>query len=468
MSAMSTRPVSRWVSVMALACAGFFVTASCGGSGNAVPDRDASTYDGPTGGGFTADASVNSANPCTPATCSGLGYDCGPNADGCGKTLDCGTCTAPDKCGVGGFSKCGNPLIAADGGIACTPKSCADLGYDCGQAGDGCGNVIDCGGVGACTGVAYCGGGGFSQCGGNFVTAADGGATCMPATCTSLGYNCGAAGDGCGGTVGPCGTCTSPLVCGAGKPNVCGSNVPCTGLCTQQAACTGATTTTLTGTVRAGLQEGATAWLPATTTPDPVPGVLVYIPTTPIAPFDPDPSSPQVQCQQCGADVSGTPLVSTTTNFDGTFTLSNVPVSKSTADGDKIPVVIQLGRWRRQFAFTISNSCGANPVPDLNMPSTSAEGDIPLTAISTGSYDSIECVLLKMGVSQGEFMSYATWSGEAASGTAPKLGRMHIYTSTQAVQAGSVGPGATLAPQQDETVLMGAGADARADQRHVP
>ena len=51
----------------------------------------------------------------------------------------------------------------------------------------------------------------------------------------------------------------------------------------------------------------------------------------------------------------------TTTNFDGTFTLSNVPVSKSTSDADKIPVVIQLGRWRRQFAFTVSNSCAANP-----------------------------------------------------------------------------------------------------------
>ena len=355
----------------------------------------------------------------------------------------------------------GNPLIASDGGIACSPKSCADLGYDCGQANDGCGNVLDCGGAAACTGVEYCGGGGFNKCGGNFVTSPDGGATCTPATCTSLGYNCGSAGDGCGGAIGPCGTCTSPLVCGAGKSNVCGSNVPCTGLCTQQAACTGTTTTTLTGTVRAGLQEGATAWLPANTTPDPIPGVLVYIPTGAVNPFDSDPSNPQVQCQQCGADVSGSPLVSTTTNFDGTFTLSNVPVSKSNADADKIPIVIQLGRWRRQFSFTISNACGPNALPtDLHMPSTSAEGDIPLTAISTGSYDSIECVLLKMGVSQAEFTSYATWSGEAATGSAPKPGRIHVYTSSQAVQFGSVGPGATLAPQQDETVLMGTGATA--------
>ena len=32
-----------------------------------------------------------------------------------------------------------------------------------------------------------------------------------------------------------------------------------------------------------------------------------------------------------------------------------------------------------------------------------AKGDIPLTAISTGDVDAIECVLLKMGVDPTEF-----------------------------------------------------------------
>jgi hypothetical protein len=200
--------------------------------------------------------------------------------------------------------------------------------------------------------------------------------------------------------------------------------------------------------------------VPGGTTPDPIPGVIVYIPTSAVTPFDADPSNPQVQCQQCGADVTGNPLVEATTGIDGTFTLTNVPVSKSSAAADKIPIVIQLGHWRRQFAFTISNACGPNAVGDLNMPSTSAEGDIPLTAISTGSFDSIECVLLKMGVAQSEFTSYSTWAAEAASGSTPKPGRVHIYTSTQASTGGGIGPGAVLAPQQDETVLLGAGSAA--------
>ena len=49
---------------------------------------------------------------------------------------------------------------------------------------------------------------------------------CTPKTCAQLGYNCGQAGDGCGNLIaGGCGTCTAPDVCGAVQPNVCGNNV---------------------------------------------------------------------------------------------------------------------------------------------------------------------------------------------------------------------------------------------------
>ncbi len=459
---MGTQHVIRLVSLCGSVGAVFLVAlvaASCGGAGNDSPtDHDASTFDA-FGPQFTQDSSAP-ASKCSPMSCKDLGYNCGVNADGCGGTNDCGACPAGQECGAGGgYSLCADPSIAPDGGPVCVPKKCSDLGYDCGVAADGCGSTINCGST-TCSPGEYCGGGGFDKCGGKVTIASPDSGTCTPATCASAGFDCGFAGDGCGGTIGSCGTCAGTLKCGAVTPNVCGNNVPCTGLCMQQAACDGGTTTTLTGTVRAGLQEGATAWVPANTTPDPVPGVLVYVPNGSLAPFDSDPNSPQVQCQQCGADVSGAPLVETTTNFDGTFTLTNVPVSKSTSDADKIPIVIQLGRWRRKFAFTVSNACAANTVPDLNMPSTSAEGDIPLTAISTGSYDSIECVLLKMGVSQSEFTSYATWSGEAASGSTPKPGRVHLYTSTQMTTGFGIGPGAVLAPQEDETVLMGAGNDA--------
>jgi hypothetical protein len=88
---------------------------------------------------------------------------------------------------------------------SCTPHTCADQGYDCGLAGDGCddGVVLHCG---TCTNGRTCGGGGSGQCG----TGA-----CVPFTCAGLGLNCGIIGDGCGGTA-DCGPCQAGESCGGG------------------------------------------------------------------------------------------------------------------------------------------------------------------------------------------------------------------------------------------------------------
>jgi uncharacterized protein DUF1554 len=64
------------------------------------------------------------------------GRNCGPLSDGCGKTLNCGTCTAPLRCGVG----------AAPGTCACAPATSCPGGMTCGTAPDGCGGTICCGG----------------------------------------------------------------------------------------------------------------------------------------------------------------------------------------------------------------------------------------------------------------------------------------------------------------------------------
>ena len=124
--------------------------------------------------GLAADGSV----ACTPETCSSLGYTCGVAGDGCGGTLNCGSCANPQYCGGGGFNQCGgNNGFTADGGVACTPKTCAQLGYTCGITGDGCGGSLSCG---SCTNPQYCGGGGFNQCGGNDGLNPDGGVACTP------------------------------------------------------------------------------------------------------------------------------------------------------------------------------------------------------------------------------------------------------------------------------------------------
>jgi len=157
-----------------------------------------------------------------PGTCASLGYTCGQNGDGCGGALDCGGCTAPEYCGGGGFSQCGGSLYrAADGGLKCTPKTCQDLGYDCGPAADGCGGLIQCG---SCPAPEFCGGRGFNVCGtGDGGTSTDGGPACTAATCQALTFTCGPAGDGCGGLL-DCGNCAAPQFCGGGGFNQCGGN----------------------------------------------------------------------------------------------------------------------------------------------------------------------------------------------------------------------------------------------------
>jgi hypothetical protein len=290
-----------------------------------------------------------------------------------------------------------------DSGILCNAGTCASFGYQCGLNGDGCGKVIDCG---QCPAPQVCGVKQYSQCAI--------GPPCVPKTCADLGFNCGPAGDGCGNLL-QCGICQYPDACGGGgRPGHCGNTLPCTNLCQQQVACDSGTTT-VTGTVLA-------ATPPQFGTPDPVYNVLVYVPNAPVLPFQPG-----VQCSQCGADVSGQPLVATQTGADGTFTLTNMPV------GSNIPLVIQLGRWRRQIVIPNVSACTTTALPtDLTrMPRNQTEGDIPNIAVATGNADATECVLMKMGIDQSEF------------GPAPSTGRVNMYISNGA-DDGPGTPAATL------------------------
>jgi hypothetical protein len=150
------------------------------------------------------------APTCTPKTCTQLGFNCGPQADGCGGQLACGTCTAPQVCGEGG-------LPGVCGYQTCTPKTCAQQGFNCGPAGDGCGGLLDCG---LCVGPQFCGANGATGVCGSAPT-------CTPKTCAELGFSCGPAGDGCGGLL-DCGNCPEGSLCGGGGvPGVCGSDLSC-------------------------------------------------------------------------------------------------------------------------------------------------------------------------------------------------------------------------------------------------
>ncbi len=145
--------------------------------------------------------SCTSPPTCTPKTCQQLGYTCGAEGDGCGGTLQCGSCPTGQVCGGGGL-----PGVC---GGACTKIGCP-AGQNCGFAPDGCGGSVACG---TCAPPQTCGGGGNpSQCGSP---------TCTPQGCPAN-VQCGPAGDGCGGIIASCGTCTLPSSCGGGGPGMCG------------------------------------------------------------------------------------------------------------------------------------------------------------------------------------------------------------------------------------------------------
>ena len=276
----------------------------------------------------------------------------------------------------------------------CSLVTCASANATCGPIGDGCGGVIDCG---SCTAPETCGGGGTPfMCG-------SGSSSCTPRTCAQNSAECGVVADGCGGLTPSCGTCPSGQTCGGGGvPNKC-AGPACTGLCNQQMTCTPTTKTKITGTVTAPGHTDTATW----GTPDPIYGALVYVPNGSAgAPSYGVTAFPAgVSCDTCSSLVSGSPLVGTVTGVDGTFTVDNAPC------GTNIPLVIQLGRWRRQITIpsvaccattTLTNTQTHLPRNHIGEPGD-LRSDIPLMAFSTGNVDTLHCVLRKIGIDDGEF-----------------------------------------------------------------
>ena len=191
--------------------------------------------------------------------------------------------------------------------------------------------------------------------------------------------------------------------------NQCGDGYTCTadGRCKGEGDCEG-----LECNVTACQSQGkpetsisGTVFAPNGTLP--LYGITVYIPNAPL-PAMPD----GAQCSRCSDDLPGQPLARATTDESGHFVIQgNVPA------GANIPLVITSGKWRRQITIPSVSECAdtAASIQDTRLPKNKMEGDIPKIAVTTGSYDSLECLIRKLGIDDAEIT------------TGAGAGRVHLY-----------------------------------------
>jgi hypothetical protein len=139
--------------------------------------------------------------------------------------------------------------------------------------------------------------------------------------------------------------------------------------------------------------------------------VTVYVPGGPLQKLPTGVPTGSDACS-CGALFKSGAVVATTTGVDGTFKLDNAPV------GPSVPLVLQVGKWRRALTVDTSKTqCNSLQEGDksLSLPGTLAgagpDDNMPDIAVSTGSADTLECLMKRIGLPDTEYVAGPGGSG---------------------------------------------------------
>jgi hypothetical protein len=122
---------------------------------------------------------------------------------------------------------------------------------------------------------------------------------------------------------------------------------------------------------------------------DPIPNIRVYA-AIQINPY------PASYCDKCSAPIDPA-YVSTKTAPDGTFSLNLDLIPESAT----IDFAIQIGRFRKHTILPVT-ACQTQtpPAAARTLPGSSAAGDIPNIAVSSGNVDHLDAVLAAVGITQ--------------------------------------------------------------------
>ncbi len=260
---------------------------------------------------------------------------------------------------------------------------------------------------------------------------------CVPLGCAELGFECGVAVDNCG----------KPRNCEEEDGLSCGSGLRCqaveveddeTGDLVSQNKCVagGLECEVCDAIPDCSAEEQVTALSGRVVTPGRsdddtanqlgIPNAIVYLlreaSMENLPAMDTGIPDGGTSCDRCEDQDLGPVLAGAVTDASGYFeiTSGNVPV------GRDVVLVVKAGKFRRASIIQVPQACQDKPLPEnvadnpARLPRDMGDGlavNIPHIAVATGQIDAMECVFLKMGISESEFTEPA--------GT----GRIHLYRS---------------------------------------